>query len=128
MKYFIYAYPERYGGLHGMYNYELTDNISYDLALEWGHDLAYETVEQYLHADEIYSENDYMEEYHDGEEWDDKYKEEYWDIFDEVMQDECSFEIYQLKEGYDETTYEEWQKENMPPQDFIKRFCEKPVI
>lgn len=44
---FIYAYPATYGGLHGMYNYEIAFNMSYEEACNWGSELAYETVESY---------------------------------------------------------------------------------
>ncbi len=123
MRYFIYAYPEMYGGRHGMYNYELTDDISYQSACDWAYDLAYETVESYLRADEIYSTEEFMEEFYDGEEWDESYREEYWNVFDEVMQEQCSFELWPLKDGVTEEDYHKWQKENMEPYDFINRFC-----
>lgn len=123
MRYFIYAYPEMYGGLHGMYNYELTDDTTYDVACDWGHELAYETVESYLRADEIYSTEDYMNDYYDGEEYDERYHEGYWDAFEEVMQEQCAYEVWPLKDGVTEEDYIKWQKENMEPRDFIERYC-----
>lgn len=122
-RYFIYAYPDMYGGLHGMYNYELTDDIDYESALEWGHELAHETVEQFLRNDEIYSREDYMHDNYDGAEWNDCYEEDYWDAFNEVMDEQADFYIWPLKEGVTEKDYIKWQKENMDPKDFIDRFC-----
>lgn len=127
MRFFIYAYPEMYGGLHGMYNYELTDDISYDAACEWGYDLASETVDQFLYEDQIYSHEDYMADNHNGEEWNDKYEEDYWEAFNEAHEEQCAYEVYELKDGYDESTYQNWQKENLEPRDFIRRFC-KTII
>ena len=120
---FIYAYPATYGGLHGMYNYEIAFNMSYEEACNWGSELAYETVESYLRADEIYSTEDFMEEFYDGAEWDEQYRDEYWDSFEEVMQDECAFEVWPLKDGVTEADYYKWQKENQEPHDFIQRYC-----
>ena len=123
MRYFIYAYPEMYGGLHGMYNYELTDDIDYAAACEWGSDLAHDTVTQFLHEDEIYSHEDYMQDNYNGAEWDDRYEEDYWDTFNEVMEEQSSFSIWPLKDGVTEEDYIKWQKENMEPRDFIERYC-----
>ena len=64
-----------------------------------------------------------MEEFYDGAEWDEQYEDEYWDIFEEVMQDECAFEIWPLKDGVTEEDYYKWQKENQEPRDFIQRYC-----
>ena len=105
--YFIYAYPEMYGGYHGAFDYDLVQCNNYDEACEIGYELAYGTVETFLRDDEIYSHEDYMQEYHDGAEWDERYNDEYWDIFDEVMQEQCSYEVYSLKEGVTEETAEE---------------------
>lgn len=126
MYYFIYAYPDMYGGRHGMYNSELVECNDFEEACECGYELAYETVESYLRADEIYSQEDFMKDFYDDAEWNDSYNEEYWDAFDEVMQDQCGYEIYTLKDGVTKEDYDNWLKENMPPEDFIKRYC-KPI-
>lgn len=120
---FIYAYPEMYGGLHGMYNYDVAYDLTYDEVCDWAFELAYETVESYLRVDEIYTEEDFMEDCYNGAEWNDCYKEEYWDTFDEVMREQCSFEVYPIKDGVTEADYIKWQKENMEPRDFIERYC-----
>ena len=125
MRYFIYAYPEMYGGLHGMYNYDLTDDTTYEAACDWGQELAMETVESFLRAEEIYSKEDFMNDYYDNEEYDDRYEEAYWDALDEVMQEAGDYEIWPLKDGVTEDDYNKWQKENMEPQDFIERYCRK---
>lgn len=122
MNWFIYAYPEKYGGLHGAFDYDLVQ-CNYNEACEIGYELAYSVVESFLREDEIYSHEAYMQEFHNGAEWDECYNNEYWDIFDEVMQEQCSYEIYPLKEGVTEEDYKKWQKENMPPHDFIQRYC-----
>lgn len=121
--YFIYAYPETYGGLHGMYRYELAECDSYQEACEWGFELAAETVDSYLSVDQIYSTEDYMNDYYNGAEWDERYREDYWDIFNEVREEECSYNIYPLKDGVTEEDFHNWEKENMGPEDFIHRYC-----
>ena len=88
-----------------------------------GRDLAHDTVTQFLHEDEIYSHEDYMQDNYNGAEWDDRYEEDYWDTFNEVMEEQSSFSIWPLKDGVTEEDYIKWQKENMEPEDFIKRFC-----
>ena len=120
---FIYAYPDMYGGLHGMYNYEVASDISYDEACNWGHELAYETVESYLSIDEIYSHEDFMDENYNGAEWDDRFEDEYWEIYEEAMQEQCAFEVWPFKDGVAIADYEKWQKENMEPRDFIEHYC-----
>ena len=120
---FIYAYPEMYGGLHGMYNYDIAFDLSYEEVCNWGAELAYETAESFLRADEIYSQEEFMEDNYDGEEWDERYREEYWDAFDEMMQDAGSFEVYPLKDEVTEEDFHNWEKENMEPHDFIRRYC-----
>lgn len=120
---FIYAYPEMYGGLHGMYNYEVVFNASYKEVCEWGFELAGETVDSYLRADEIYSMEEYMEEFHNGEEWDEQYREDYWDAFNEMRDEQCSYYVYPLKDNVTEQDYQNWQKKNLAPDDFIKHYC-----
>ena len=123
MYYFIYAYPAKYGGLHGCYDYTMVESDSYNEVCIWAYELAYDTVERYLRADEIYSTDDYMYDEHDGEEWDECYKDDYWDAFNEAMEEQCEYEIYAFKDGVTEADYDRWLKENMPPRDFIKRYC-----
>jgi hypothetical protein len=123
MYYFIIAHTESYGTLHGMYDYELDEYDTYEEACERGLDLAREVVDRYLHVDDIYSEEDYMSD-NGIDEWDECYRDNYWDVFNEAREAECAFEIYQLKDGYNEDTFRVWEKENMPPDDFINRYCE----
>lgn len=125
---FIYAYPERYGGLHGMYNYDVVWDISEQEACDWGYEMAYETVESYLRADEVYSTEDFMDDYYNGEEWNDCYEQEYWDAYAEVMEEECAYEIFPLKDDVTEQDWYNWQKENMGPEDFINRYCRQLTI
>lgn len=41
-----------------------------------------------------------------------------------VINDNCfSYELYPLKNNVTQEDYNEWKKENMPPDDFIKRYC-----
>ena len=57
---FIYAYPDMYGGLHGMYNYNVAFDLSYEEACNWGAELAYETVRLEIEAaDNKYKGNDF---------------------------------------------------------------------
>ena len=125
--FFIYAYPEKYGGLHGMYRYELTECNDYQEACEDGCELAEEAVDSYLREDEIYSIYEYMNEYHNGEEWDECYREDYEDIFNEAREDAGSYEIFPLKDGVTEQDFHNWEKENREPRDFIRRYCRQVI-
>lgn len=123
--YFIYTYPASYGGYHGMYEYNLIGCTDYQEACEVAHEMACETVDRYLRADEILSQEEFMDLYCESEEWDDEYETEYWDAVAEAIEDEADFEIYLLKDGYTFEDYRNWQKENMEPEDFIKRYCRR---
>ena len=121
--YFIYTYPATYGGLHGMYDYDLVGCSDFQEACDVGHEMACETVERYLRADEILSQEEFMDLYYESEEWDDQYETEYWDAVAEAIEDEACFDIYLLDDEYTYEDYLNWQKKNLEPEDFIKRYC-----
>lgn len=78
---------------------------------------------RYLRADEILSQEKFMDLYYESEEWDDQYETEYWDAVAEAIEDEACFDVYLLDDEYTYEDYLNWQKENMEPEDFIKRYC-----
>ena len=123
INYFIYAYSSRYGGLHGMYRYDFVTCENFEEACEYAYELAGEVVDFYLRTEEIYSKKDYMNDVYNGEEWDDRYYEDYWYYFEEMRQEECAYEVYQIKEGVTEEDFRNWDKKNMGPKDFIKHYC-----
>lgn len=45
--YLIYACEQHYGGLHGMYTYDVQYGISEKVAHEYGHDMSIEVMESY---------------------------------------------------------------------------------
>ena len=48
---------------------------------------------------------------------------EYYDVLDEIISEYISYEVYPLKDEVAEADYEAWQKENLEPEDFIRRYC-----
>lgn len=118
-RYFIYAYPHSYGGLHGMYDYAVVNDYSYEAACEYGHELSLDVMDRYGLLDEMYSESDYREEYEVPEDRDID-----WDIFYEIQNElaaeEADYEIYLVRpEVSDQTIY----SSNDAPKDIIRKYC-----
>ena len=124
MLYFIYAKEGLYEGLHGVYDYGLYDCDSYKNACDIGAELSREVIDAYIRPeDSYYSSEDYCEDNgYSG--WRDEYEDDYFEALDEVINDNyLSYEVWPLKDGVTEEDYIKWQKENMEPRDFIKRYC-----
>ena len=121
MKYFIYAYPAMYGGLHGMYNYDVVDCDDVEQALTIGLDMAREVIESYGFEEEIYTEEDYREENEVPEDhdidWDDFYC-----VRDDVIAEELGVEIFLLNDDADE---DEVLHCNLDPRDIIEEYCKE---
>lgn len=123
MEYFIYAKEGMYEGLHGIYDYALLDCSSYEEACEYGEEISREVIDSYVRPEDIYyTQDDFCEE-QGYDEWSEDYWNEYYDILDEIIQSYVSYEIYLLKDGVTKQDYQNWQKENREPQDFIYRYC-----
>ena len=123
MLYFIYAKEGLYEGLHGIYDYGLYNCDSYKYACSIGAELSREVMDSHIHPeDSYYTPEDYCED-NGYDKWRDEYEDDYWEVLDEVCEDNVSYTVYELKEGVTEEDYREWQKENMPPEDFIHRYC-----
>lgn len=119
MRYFVYAYPQSYGGLHGMYDYAIIENCSYEAACNYGYELSLEVMDSYGLLDEMYSESDYREEYEVPEDreidWDNLYE-----IQNELAAEEASYEVYLVRpEVDDETIY----SSNEDPRDIVRKYC-----
>ena len=120
MKYFIYAYPAMYGGRHGMYKYEACDYTTVEEAYELGRDMAFEVIEDFNLAHEIYTEEDYMEEYETNV-IDDKFYEE----LDEHILEECSYEVYPLKDNVSVDDIN--QCRGLDLEEIIELYCKEAV-
>lgn len=114
---FIYAYPAMYGGLHGIYDYEVVKCNSYEEAFEYGMDMAREVIERYGLEKEIYSEEEYMIDNNI-----DYIDDEYYSTLDDAISQECEVEVYRLK---DDSYKDIIIKGNDDVSTIIKNYCER---
>ena len=123
MYYFIYAKEGMYEGLHGIYDYGLYDASSYEDACNTAEEMSRDVIDSYVRPEDVYyTQEDFCEE-QGYDEWDESYWGEYYDALDEITSGYISYEVYPLKNGVTEADYEAWQKENLEPEDFIRRYC-----
>lgn len=102
-RYFIYAYDEFYGGLHGIYDYCFNE-CTLRQAEEQGREMSYEVIESYGYLlEEICGEDATEEE------------------INEAIQEDIAYEIYELRE--DAPSFEELYDMNLDPQSYIEEFC-----
>ena len=128
MYYFIFAAEDMYRGLHGVYDYDMIDCADYDEACQIGCDMSRDVIESYMRPEDVYyTPEDFCDEY-GYDEWDDSYQSEYYEALDEACGDFIYYEVYPVKPEVTFEDYEKWQKENMEPRDFIKRFCDNPTF
>ena len=122
MKYFVYAYPALYGGRYGMYDWTIYDG-EYANACEEGFSLCCEVLDRYGIADEIYSEEDYRNEYDikGNRELTLNEYNEFNQIQTELIGNEIYYIVLPLKADVDE---EEIWHCNDDPKDIIKKYCE----
>ena len=123
MYYFIYAKEGMYEGLHGIYDYTLYDAASYEDACDTAEGMSRDVIDSYVRPEDVYyTQEDFCEE-QGYDEWDESYWGEYYDMLDEIISGYISYEVYPLKDGVTEADYKAWQKENLEPEDFIRRYC-----
>ena len=118
-KWFVYAYPASYGGLHGMYDWEIMDARSKEEAEHEGFALASEVIENYHIFDTDEYINDFRNEYDIPEDqdinWDD-----FYEYMEPLIAEECSYEVYPLKP---DVSIEEVYHDNLEPTDLIRKYC-----
>ena len=103
-RYFIYAYEERYNGLHGIYDYRFSD-CTFQEAEEYGYDMSYSVIESYnFILDELYDEDTPEEE------------------IDEAIQEDIAYEVWELRD--DAPSFEELEAMNLDPESYIKEYCQ----
>ena len=102
-RYFIYAYDEFYGGLHGMYDMTFLEG-DYQEAEMYGHEMSNSVIESYS---EIY-EQLFMDCETEEEQ-------------EEALAEDITYEIYELCD--DAPSFEELEDMNLDPQSYIEEFC-----
>lgn len=102
-RYFIYAYDEFYGGLHGIHDY-CFDECTLHQAEEQGREMSYEVIESYGYLLEEIGGEDATEE-----------------EINEAIQEDIAYEIYELRD--DAPSFEELEDMNLDPQSYIEEFC-----
>ena len=118
-RWFVYAYPTSYGGLHGMYDWEVITDISYSEACFEGMEMAREVIENYRIFDKDDLMNQFLTEYN-MEEKDEINMDDFYDWMEPLIAEECSYEVYPLRPEVDiETVYHD----NDEPGNLIKKYC-----
>lgn len=96
--YFIYAYDEMYGGLHGMYDYSWGFEITEEDACLEGYQLSSDVIDSYSCIYESFED-------------------------DEEREMDIAYEVWEIKDG---VTYEDIRRANqagMTPREIIEKFC-----
>lgn len=102
-RYFIYAYEEFYGGLHGIYNY-CFDECTLRQAEEQGREMSYEVIESYDFLLKEICEEDATDE-----------------EMNEAIQEDIAYEVWELRD--DAPSFEELEAMNLDPSSYIEEYC-----
>lgn len=96
--YFIYAYDEMYGGLHGMYDYVWLFDSTIGDAEEYGYQMSNDVIDSYSCIYESFED-------------------------DEEREMDIAYEVWEIKDG---VTYEDIRRadqEGLTPREIIEKFC-----
>ncbi len=113
-KYAIYAYDNRYGGLHGYENYAIADFRDQKEAEMTGAEMSREVINDYGLVD------DDMEDYINSEDYD---EEASYDYENELIEEDIAYNIYEVidtKGLSDEDLESEFYNDK---EEFIKNYC-----
>lgn len=103
-RYFIYAYDDFYGGLHGIYDMRF-EYCTLEDAKDWGIEMSSAVIESYGSAIEewIYAGCETEEEREDA------------------FMEDIAFEIYELRN--DAPSFKELEEMNLDPRSYIEEYC-----
>lgn len=102
-RYFIYAYDEFYGGLHGMYDGCFIEG-DYKEAEMYGYEMSNSIIESYSEIyDQLFADCETEEER------------------EKALAEDIAYEIYELRK--DAPSFEELYNMNLDPQSYIEEFC-----
>lgn len=110
-RYFVYAYDQSYGGLHGMYDWCFMES-SYEEAECTAAEMSAEVIDSY--ADIRCSLFDCEEE-----EIYERYSEE---EINEIIQEDIAYEIYEVRD--DAPSFEELEAMYLDPDSYIMEYCQ----
>lgn len=102
-RYFIYAYDELYGGIHGIYDFYFFEG-SFKEACEIGLDMAYDLIQSYSFIEE---------QLFDGTETEEER--------DEILNNDMAYEVYELRD--DAPDFDALYSLNYSPDSYIREFC-----
>lgn len=111
-KYFVYAYDDMYGGLHGMYEWCFIEG-SYQEAEDYGEEMSRNVIDSYSEIRQN------LFDCEDEEEIYERYSEE--EIM-EIIQEDIAYEIYEVRD--DIPSFEELEEMNLDPESYIKEYCQ----
>ena len=118
--YLIYACEQSYGGLHGMYDWDIRECNSKQKAEELGEYMSHEVMETYsCIMDSLYEQaNEYIER-------DTIDENEYQDLFDsyldDLIEENVEYQLYELDPHYSEEEYRKLT-ESMDWEEIVERY------
>lgn len=118
--YLIYACEQNYGGLHGMYDWDIRECNSKQKAEELGEYMSHEVMETYsCIMDSLYEQaNEYIER-------DTIDENEYQDLFDsyldDLIEENVEYQLYELDPHYSEEEYRKLT-ESMDWEEIVERY------
>ena len=110
-RYFVYAYDQSYGGLHGMHEWCFMEG-TYTEAMLYGAEMSANVIDSY--SDIRYS----LFECEDEEIYE-RYSEE---EINEIIEEDIAFDIYEVRD--DAPSLEELEAMYLDPETFIKEYCQ----
>lgn len=120
MLFAIHAFEQRYGGMHGVEDYEVIEADSCKEAEEYAREMSIDVISRYVYDElEKEAEEDF-DWYNNGDEYD---KFDFDDCVFSHMEEDIDYEIWQVK---DNTGYSLDALSNMfynNPDEFVKNYC-----
>lgn len=112
--YLIYADEGRYCGLHGMYDWDISECIDEDEAKEIGMEMSYELITSYSFLIDSFEEEAKEELSYEGiSQEDPNWEDIFSECMDELISEDTQYRIFELKPDFDYSTIdiqnEDWE-------------------
>ena len=121
--YLIYACEQSYGGLHGMYDWDIRECDSKQEAETLGEYMSHEVMETYsCIMDSLYEQaNEYIE----NDTIDENERNDLFDEYlDDLIEENIAYKIYELDPSYSENYYRDLM-ESMDWEEIVERYSVK---
>ena len=117
MKFFIHAFDQTYGGLHGRYIDDIIEADTVEEVAQYGRDLASDVIFDYGLSDNLYDEI--------KKQYEDEFSEEFQAALTERVAEESAWEIYPIKDEFAGMEIEELDHIyfSMGMNSFVEKYC-----